>query len=112
VRLPRLIGQSRALDMILTGRAVDAREAHAFGLVNRLAPAGQLDVATLELARQIAELPQACMRNDRKSAYGQWGLAEAAAMQNEFKLGLATLASGETGDGASRFAGGAGRHGQ
>jgi enoyl-CoA hydratase len=112
VRLPRLIGMSRALDLILTGRGVDAREAHAFGLANRLVKAGEVEGAARELALQLAELPQTCLRNDRRSAYQQWGLTEGAAMVNEFRLGLATLASGETVAGATRFAGGAGRHGR
>ena len=111
-RLPRLIGMSRAMDMILTGRAVDAREAQAFGLVNRLAPAGALDAAAEELARQIAAFPQACLRNDRRSAHGQWGLDEAAALRQEFELGVATLAAGEAAAGATRFTGGSGRHGE
>lgn len=111
VRLPRLIGQSRALDMILTGRAVEAEEAFAFGLVNRLAPEGGALAAALELAEQIAAHPQTCLRNDRASVLGQWGLSEEAAGRVELALGQATIASGETGGGAERFAGGAGRHG-
>jgi enoyl-CoA hydratase len=111
VRLPRLIGQSRAMDLILTGRPVGAEEAFAIGLANRLAAPGEaLDVA-LELAEQIAGFPQTCLRNDRLSVLAQWGLGEDAAMLSEFRLGMATLASGEAYDGASRFAGGIGRHG-
>lgn len=111
IRLPRLIGHSRAMDLILTGRAVDALEAHAIGVANRIAPHGQaLDVAK-ELARQLAALPQRCMRNDRLSAIEQWDLDEGAAIDNEIKRGLDTIRSGETADGATRFSGGAGRHG-
>ncbi len=112
VRLPRLIGQSRALDLILTGRPVDAQEAFEIGLANRIAEPGEaLDVA-LALARQIASHPQQCMRNDRASVLQQWGLDEEAALRNEFRLGSQTLASGETLSGARRFAAGAGRHGK
>ena len=111
VRLPRLIGQSRALDLILTGRPVTAQEALAIGLTNRLAPPGGALDAALALAREIAGFPQVCLRNDRASALRQWDLSEEAAMQNEVRLGLATIASGETLDGAERFAAGAGRHG-
>ena len=112
VRLPRLIGMSRALDMILTGRPVDAREAYGMGLANRLAPRGQALAVAEKLALEIAAFPQACMRGDRKSAYEQWGLDEPAAMANEFVHGAATLKSGETIAGATRFKDGAGRHGQ
>jgi len=111
VRLPRLIGHGRALDMILTGRDVAAREALEFGLVNRLVPRAELERAAEALALQIAAHPQACMRNDRRSAHEQWGLSAADALANEFRLGLATLASGETAAGATRFSEGAGRHG-
>ena len=111
VRLPRLIGQGRALDMILTGRAVAAREALEFGLVNRVVPAAELERAAEALALQVAAHPQACMRNDRRSAYEQWGLAEAEALHNEFRHGLQSIASGETADGAARFQDGAGRGG-
>ncbi len=110
VRLPRLIGQGRALDMILTGRGVSAREALEFGLVNRLEPAAELERAAEALALEIASHPQACMRNDRRSAYEQWGLAEAKALRNEFRHGLQTVSSGETAAGAERFRAGAGRH--
>lgn len=112
VRLPRLIGQSRALDMVLTGRPVGAEEAFAWGLANRLAePGGALDAA-LGLARELAALPQACLRNDRSSALGQWSLGETDAIAAEFALGRATLASGETLSGAKAFADGAGRGGK
>ena len=112
VRLPRLIGMSRALDLILTGRAVTAQEAERIGLANRLVPAGLALAAAEELALHIAAFPQTCLRGDRQSAYQQWGLDEAAAIANEFNHGLQTLQSGETLAGASRFSHGKGRHGQ
>ena len=110
VRLPRLIGMSRALDMILTGRAVPAAEALAFGLVNRLVGRGEAEARALELARQVAAFPQMCLRNDRLSAYEQFGLDGPAAMANEFRRGRATLESGESVAGARSFRDGAGRH--
>lgn len=110
VRLPRIVGLGRALDLILTGRPVGAAEAHAIGLVDRVTPKGEALSKALELARQIAALPQACMRSDRRSTYEALDLDFEAAMQNELKHGLASLqAEGVTG--AARFAGGAGRHG-
>ncbi|MDR3418954.1 MAG: crotonase/enoyl-CoA hydratase family protein [Nevskia sp.] len=112
VRLPRLLGMSRALDLILTGRAVDAREAQQMGLANRVVPAGQALAAAEQLALEIAAFPQQCLRGDRRSAYEQWNLAEDAAIANEFRHGLKTLQSGETAAGAGRFSGGGGRHGQ
>ena len=112
LRLPRLIGMSRALDLILTGRPVDAAEALQFGLANRVVPAGQALAAAEALALQLAAFPQQCLRGDRRSAYEQWGLEEPAALANEFRHGLATLRSGETLAGAERFSGGLGRHGQ
>ncbi len=111
VRLPRLIGQSRAMDLILTGRGVGAEEALQMGLANRVVPCGEALAAATELARQIASVPQRCMRNDRRSVLEQWGLSEEKAMRNEFRLGLQTLQSGETLRGAERFRDGAGRHG-
>lgn len=111
VRLPRLIGHSRAMDLILTGREIRAQEAFDIGLANRVSPAGQALSAALELAKQIAAFPQTCLRNDRLSAIEQWGLDEAAAMRNELRRGLETIASGESLAGAAAFAQGAGRHG-
>ena len=112
VRLPRLIGQSRALDMILTGRAVGAMEAFAMGLANRVVPKGNARKAAEELARDIAQFPQLCMRGDRASLYEQGGLSVAAAMEGEFAHGMKTLESGETREGAMRFASGKGRGGR
>jgi enoyl-CoA hydratase len=111
VRLPRLIGQSHAMDLILTGRAVLSEEALRIGLANRVVPSGQALSAAMVLARELAAFPQNCMRNDRLSVLCQWGFSEAQAMQTETRLGLATLASGETLAGAGRFAVGEGRHG-
>ena len=112
IRLPRLIGHSRAMDLILTGREVRAQEAFDIGLANRLVPAGEALNAAVELARQIASFPKTCMRNDRLSAIEQWGMEEDAAMRNEFQRGSATMATGESAAGASDFAKGAGRHGK
>jgi len=111
IRLPRLIGQSRAMDLILTGRPVSASEALSMGLANRVVPKGQALDAALELAAQLSAFPQACLRSDRASALAQWSLDWDAATENEVTLGRATLATGESRDGASRFASGAGRHG-
>jgi enoyl-CoA hydratase len=111
VRLPRLIGASRALDMILTGRAVSAREALEWGLANRLVPRGKAREEAEALAAEIARSPQRCLRSDRRSALEQWTLPLDAALAHEFALGLETIASGETLEGATRFAKGAGRHG-
>lgn len=111
VRLPRLIGESRAMDLILTGRPVRAEEALAIGLANRIAPPGGALTMAVELARSIAAFPQLCLRNDRLSAIEQWDLDAEAALRNETRRGLATIGSGETLSGATRFAGGQGRGG-
>jgi enoyl-CoA hydratase len=112
VRLPQLIGLSRALDMILTGRPVDAREALGFGLANRVVPAGRAREEAEALARSIAGFPPRCVRSDRRSAWESAGRPLPAAMANEFALGKTTTDSGESQAGARRFAAGAGRHGQ
>ena len=111
IRLPRLIGHSHALDLILTGRGVSGEEALRMGLANRLAEPGHALETALDLARLIASFPQGCMRSDRLSSYEQWPLELAAALANEFRRGSEVVASGETRGGATRFAGGAGRHG-
>jgi len=111
VRLPRLIGHSHALDLILTGRGVSGNEARTMGLANRLTPSGQAFSTALELAQQIASFPPTCMRNDRLSAYDQWSLDLDHALIGEHRYGIATINSGETREGAARFAAGEGRHG-
>src|SRR5262245_32611997 len=111
VRLPRLIGHSRAMDLILTGRPVGAKEAFDIGLANRVVPKGEARAAAVALAQELARLPQTCMRNDRLSVLEQWGLDEDSALDNEVRIGLGTLASGEYLTGARSFAAGAGRHG-
>jgi enoyl-CoA hydratase/carnithine racemase len=111
VRLPRLIGQSHALDMILTGRGVSGEEALAMGLANRLVDRGNALETAVALARDLARFPQRCLRSDRLSAYEQWALPWDEATRNEFRRGVSVIESGETRAGASRFAGGAGRHG-
>lgn len=111
VRLPRLIGLSRAMDMILTGRPVTADEAFSWGLANRVVPHGRSREEAENLAKMIAEFPQICMRNDRLSAYQQFGMNIADAMANEFDLGVKTLASGEYLVGSKAFAQGKGKHG-
>ncbi len=110
VRLPRLVGTSRALDLILTGRAVSASEAHAIGLANRVVESGHARESAEALAHQIASFPQTCLRNDRRSLYDQAALSEADAMARELELGRESLAADGV-DGARRFANGAGRHG-
>ena len=112
IRLPRLIGHSRALDLILTGREVAGPEAVDIGLANRLVEPGTALDAAVELGRQLADLPAACLRSDRRSAYEQWDLDLGSALSREVDLGLATVRSGETRAGAARFAAGAGRHGR
>ena len=110
IRLARLIGQSRAMDMVLTGRPVGAEEARAFGLANRVVADGQSRPAAEELARELAGFPQSCLRRDRLSMLEQWGLDEPAALANELEHGLVSLQ--EVQAGLERFRGGAGRHGE
>ncbi|WP_335932813.1 crotonase/enoyl-CoA hydratase family protein [Streptomyces sp. PTD5-9] len=112
VRLPRLIGESRAMDMILTGRPVPASEAYAMGLANRIVPPGEARRAAERLAREIAAYPQLCLRHDRLSVREQHGLDETDALAAEHRHGLVPLAAGETRAGAARFEAGAGRHGR
>jgi enoyl-CoA hydratase len=110
VRLPRLIGHSRALDMILTGREVGAREAFDWGLANRLVPEGQALSEAIALAQQLAKFPQTCLRSDRRSSYEQWSLETAEALVNEGRRGVPALQA-EARSGAARFASGKGRGG-
>ncbi len=111
IRLPRLVGHSRAMDMILTGREVEADEAQAIGLANRVVTPGTTLAAAITMAEQLAALPQICMRSDRISAIEQWSLDPGHALANEMTLGMATIRSGEAQAGAARFSEGAGRHG-
>lgn len=111
IRLTRMLGHSHALDLILTGRGVSGAEASHMGLANRLVPKGKALDAAIELAADIGKFPQRCMRNDRRSSYDQWNLSLTDALARETELGLEVIRSGETREGASRFAAGRGRHG-
>ena len=111
IRLSRMLGHSHALDLILTGRGVSGDEAQRMGLANRLVEPGQALPAAVELAERLAAFPQRCMRADRLSSYQQWSLDLDAAIKNEYRLGMEVIRSGETQEGATRFAKGAGRHG-
>jgi enoyl-CoA hydratase len=112
IRLPRLIGQSHAMDLILTGRGVSGDEALRMGLANRLTEPGAALDGALQLAADLAHFPQRCLRSDRRAAYDQWGLDLGAALAREVELGWGTIDSGETQAGAARFASGEGRHGE
>ncbi|HUM11652.1 MAG TPA: crotonase/enoyl-CoA hydratase family protein [Myxococcaceae bacterium] len=112
VRLPQIVGLGRAMDLVLTGRAVNAQEAWSMGLLSRVVPVGEALRAALELARELSALPQACMRNDRLSMLESLDLDAQQAMENEVRRGQMTLASGETSSGAARFERGEGRHGR
>lgn len=109
LRLPRLIGTSRAMDMILTGRPVPAREAYEMGLANRVVPTGRARAGAEALAAELARFPQDCLRSDRASVLDQEGLDEEAALRTELRHGMGVLA--QSTQGAARFASGAGRHG-
>lgn len=111
IRLPRLIGQSRAMDLFLTGRPVAAEEAHGMGLANHIVPESEALASAIALAKDIAAFPQTCLRHDRQSLLEQWGMSESGALLNETRLGLKTIQSGETVAGATRFKGGEGRGG-
>lgn len=111
VRLSRLLGHSHALDLILTGRGVSGEEARMMGLANRLTEPGEALATAIELARQISQFPQLCMRNDRLSSYQQWNLPLNEAIRQETELGQTVIYSGETRAGAARFSAGKGRHG-
>ena len=112
IRLPRLIGMSHAMDLILTGRPVEANEAKAMGLANRIVPHGKSREVAEELAAQIAKFPQTCMRNDRLSVYEQWEKFFEDALKNEFKRGMESIEKGETLQGATWFTKGSGKHGK
>jgi enoyl-CoA hydratase len=111
VRLPRIVGQGRALDLILTGREVGATEALAMGLVNRVVPSGAARDQAVAWGHELAALPQACLRNDRLSTLAQWGLPVEEALLTEYRFGRASLASPDAAEGATRFSSGAGRGG-
>jgi enoyl-CoA hydratase len=111
IRLPRLIGHSHAMDLILTGRGVHGEEALRMGLVNRMVPHGKALDTAVRLAHELARFPQHCLRSDRLSAYEQWSLSHDEAVRNELRRGRDVIDSGETAVGAASFAGGQGRHG-
>jgi enoyl-CoA hydratase len=111
IRLPRIVGQGHAMDMILTGRPVDGEEAFRMGLANRVVEPGRALAEAVALARGLARFPQTCMRNDRLSSLRQWSLDLDDALRLETRLGMEVIRSGETREGAKRFADGAGRHG-
>lgn len=111
IRLPRLIGHSNALDLILTGRGVAGEEAKTMGLANRLTPPGDALQGALDLCAELARFPQRCLRSDRLSSYAQWSMTLEDSLVEETRLGLEVIRSGETREGATRFAAGAGRHG-
>ena len=111
IRLPRMIGMSHAMDLILTGRGVSGKEAASMGLVNRLCSPGKALEVAMSLAQELLKFPQLCMRNDRMSAYEQWNMSLPEALLNETKLGREVIESGETKEGAERFSSGKGRHG-
>jgi enoyl-CoA hydratase len=111
VRLPRLIGLGRALDLILTGRAVPAAEALQMGLVSRVVGRGEARGAATALAQELAALPQACLRSDRQSAIESMSLTDADAMANEFTRGMSVLGAPDLAEGVGRFRAGAGRGG-
>jgi enoyl-CoA hydratase len=112
IRLPRLIGMGRALDLILTGRPVGADEALQLGLATRVVATGRARAEAEALAAEIARFPQLCMRSDRLSAYEQWDLSLDRALLSEYEHGIRTIQSGETREGAKRFASGRGRGGR